>query len=337
MTGGSPKIVVLGAGSIGCYLGGQLAAAGRDVTFIGRARYQKAASEHGLTLTHFERPDIHLPQVDFRIDPAALKNADIILLCTKSQDTEAAAKSILGHAPRAQVISFQNGLRNPDTLRRVLPDAQIIPAIVPFNVTPHKNDLASFHCGTAGALIVGAGVDPAIVSGFEAAGQPIKTDPDIIAAQWAKMIVNLNNALNALTGGTLLEGLMQRDYRRALGLLVEEALGVARASGVTPSTFNGRKPEQLLKTLRLPNFLYRIVMQKIVKIDAKARSSMLDDLEGGRVSEIDYLQGEIVSRANAAGVTAPYNTKILAMTEAAFAKGASPKLSGAEILKAMKE
>jgi len=188
-----------------------------------------------------------------------------------------------------------------------------------------------------GALITGENVAPAVLMAFKAAEQPIMAKPDILASQWAKMIVNLNNALNTLSGGTLQHGLLQRDYRLALALLVEEALSVAKANGVTPSTFNGRKPEQLLKTLRLPNFIYKILMQLIVKIDAKARSSMLDDLEAGRISEIDYLQGEIVRHAKKIGQSAPCNARILELTQAAFAAKTSPKMTGREILKALKD
>ena len=92
-----------------------------------------------------------------------------------------------------------------------------------------------------------------------------------------------------------------------------------------------------MKTLHLPNFAYRLVMQLIVKIDAKARSSMLDDLEAGRVSEIDYLQGEIVKRAEVAGTMAPNNAVILAVVQQAFLAGKSPRLSGSDILVLMKD
>jgi len=149
----------------------------------------------------------------------------------------------------------------------------------------------------------------------------------MIGDQWAKMIVNLNNGLNTLTGGTLREGLYQRDYRRALAACVEEAMLVAQASGVSVGTFNGRSPTALMKTLRLPDLAYRLIMQTIVKIDAKARSSMLDDLEAGRLSEIDYLQGEIVKRAEETGISSPCNTAILKAVRKAFSDGYSPKLT----------
>ncbi len=328
-------MVILGAGSVGCYLGGLLMKGGAQLSFIGRERYRAQIAEHGLTLTHFEREPLNFTSVDFRTNYEVLKDADIILCCTKSQDTAEAARAIAKHArPDVQIISFQNGIRNPEVLRESVPNADIVPAIVPFNITP--SGPGAFHCGVTGALIVGGNAASALLTAFTAAGQPIIAKTDILAAQWAKMIVNLNNALNTLSGGTLRDGLMQRDYRLALALLVEEALSVAKANGVTPSTFNGRKPEQLLKTLRLPNVIYKLVMQLIVKIDAKARSSMLDDLEAGRISEIDYLQGEIVRHAKMAGVSAPHNARVLELTEAAFAAGVSPNMTGREILEALR-
>ena len=324
------KIAILGAGSIGCWLGGHLMRGGAQVSLIGRARYKSHIAAHGLRLTHFERAPIFCDDVDFQTEARAMAGADIIALCVKSQDTGSAAQQILNHAPDAVVVSFQNGIRNPETLRAVLPPANIVPAIVPFNVTP--TDPGAFHCGTAGALLVesNAAARP-LVTALRAGGQPVVTKDDIVGDQWTKMIVNLNNGLNTLTGGTLKDGLLQRDYRRALALCVEEAMETARRRNVALGTFNGRSPSALTKTLRLPNWAYRLVMQLIVKIDATARSSMLDDLEGGRPPEIDFLQGEIVKQAERAGIDAPYNAAILDAVNKAFSKGQSPHLSGSEI------
>jgi len=321
------KIVILGAGSIGCWLGGHLVAGGAQVTFIGRDRFASQIAEHGLLLTHFARPELRCEGVDFQTKPSALMGADIIALCVKSQDTEAAARQILQYASAAKVVSFQNGIRNPETLRSILPTENIIPAIVPFNVTPTSP--GAFHCGTAGALVIENTLLAApLVSALETGGQGVRSSDDILGDQWAKMIVNLNNGLNTLTGGTLREGLLQRDYRRTLAACVEEAMGIAEKNNVSVGQFNGRSPAALMKTLRLPDVAYRIIMQIIVKIDAKARSSMLDDLEAGRVSEIGYLQGEIVKRAEMVGLTAPKNAAILAAVQSAFAKGKSPELRG---------
>ena len=325
------KIVILGAGSIGCWIGGHLIAGRAEVTLIGRPRYAEQIAKHGLKLSHFERDPLQCDAVDFQTDAGALDGADIVALCVKSQDTSAAAQQILTHAPRAKVVSFQNGIRNPEILRAVLPGENIIPAIVPFNVTPTQP--GSFHCGTAGDLIIAShpAIEP-LVAALVASGQAIRRSDQILGDQWAKMIVNLNNGLNTLTGGPLKSGLLQRDYRRALAICVQEALQIAEANEVEVGHFNGRSPNTLLKTLTLPNFAYRFVMQAIVKIDAKARSSMLDDLEAGRSPEVEFLQGEIVKRAQTAGLSAPHNAAILKAVKKAFADGYSPALKGSEIL-----
>jgi len=335
------KIVILGAGSIGCYLGGLLLNAGQNVSFIGRARYEAALAQNGLRLTHFTRSPIHIEaeNIDFHTEAKILEMADIVALCTKSQDTEAAAQQIKTHCKaNTLVVSFQNGVRNPETLKAALPSDMFAPnailgAIVPFNVTP--STAGTFHCGTEGELVIEGSHDARLTqlkTAFETAGQGVKLSENMIGHQWAKMIVNLNNGLNVLSGGTLRDGLMQRDYRRALISLVSEALSVARANHIDVGSFNGRNPDSLIKVLSLPNFAYRIVMQFIVKIDAKARSSMLDDLEAGRGSEINYLQGEILRRAKLVKMDAPHNEAVLRAVLQAFEAGQSPQLSGAQIL-----
>jgi len=149
------KIAIFGAGSIGCYLGGQLAHVGADVVFIGRQRFKSEIEANGLILTHFERDEIALTpdQFTFSLDAKDISSADIILLTTKSQDTLDAALAILPHAKTdAIVISFQNGVSNPDVLRSIL-SQEVLGAVVPFNVT--GKGPGKFHCGTEGDLTVG--------------------------------------------------------------------------------------------------------------------------------------------------------------------------------------
>lgn len=334
------NIAIFGAGSIGCYLGGLLAEAGANVTFIGRERFKSELDTHGLTLTHFERDEIFIPaaKFTFSLDPSDIASADVILLTTKSQHTADAAKTIDEYAKNnALIISFQNGVRNPEVLRDELSSQSVLGAVVPFNVT--GTGPARFHCGTEGDLTVEHITDERLSileEKFAQAGQGMAMTKDILAVQWGKLLVNLNNAFNTLSGGTLKQGLLQRDYRRALALVVEEGLQVAREADIEPAAFGKADAAKMIKVLRLPNVIYKIIMNKIVKIDDAARSSMLDDLEMGRVSEIDYLQGEIVQLAEKTGQVAPYNLIIYRLVIQAFSTGSSPKLSGHEIYTALK-
>ncbi|MGJ8560819.1 MAG: 2-dehydropantoate 2-reductase [Litorimonas sp.] len=320
------QITIFGAGSIGCYLGGRMIEGGAKVRLIGRDRYKNAIAKNGLSLSQFDAPATRLETVDFQTNMAALAGSDIIGLCVKSQDTAEAATLIQQHAPTAWVISFQNGVSNLPTLQAALPDARISGAVVPFNVTSPSP--GHFHRGTAGDLIIGPKAPDALLSALQRAKVGVQVVEDIEGHLWAKLLVNLNNALNALSGGPLREGLIQGDYRRVLVRMIEEGLSVAEAEGVTVATFNGRNPSALLKIMSKPDWLYRIIMDRVVKIDRTARSSMLDDLELGRASELDYLQGEIVRRADQLGLEVPVNRAVMGAVEAAFAQKTSPRMSG---------
>src|SRR5688500_19686251 len=93
------KIAVLGAGSIGCFVGGCWQAAGLDVRFSGRPSFAQDIGEHGLTLSDYGGWQKTIParEVDYRCEPDALAGADIIALCVKSGATADAAKQIAEH------------------------------------------------------------------------------------------------------------------------------------------------------------------------------------------------------------------------------------------------
>ena len=333
------KISILGAGSIGSYLGGYLQSAGCQVTFIGRSRIKWDYDLRGMTLTHYHRKPVFHPaeSLTYKMDYDSLVSADIILVCVKSQDTESVADLVAAHgAGSPLIVSFQNGIDNQGLLesRTGLP---ALGGIVPFNVTQVRR--GELHCGTEGDLMIEASNDPRLallIKAFRKSKMGAKTLPDITNYQWGKLLVNLNNALSALSGGTLREGLSQKDYRITLAAMMEEALGVCRGAGLNPKTFSKATLKKTISILRLPNFAFKPVMNAILKIDESARSSMLDDIEAGKSSEVDFLQGEIVKLAATTGQYAPINGAILQAVHAAFNVHQSPKMSGSEILELIK-
>jgi 2-dehydropantoate 2-reductase len=132
------KIAILGAGSIGCFIGGAWQAAGEKVAFIGRDRIGKAIAADGLTLTESDGWRVHFPpaDVDCSTKPAALAKAELIALCVKSNATAEAAKEIGRHARKgATIVTFQNGVSNADVLREALGTKyEVVQGSVPFNV-----------------------------------------------------------------------------------------------------------------------------------------------------------------------------------------------------------
>lgn len=224
------QIAVLGAGLIGIYLGGRLAAGGADVILIGRPRLLDPLAD-GLRLSALDGFDRTIPAPARTADPTALAGADLILLTTKSQHSEAAAADVAAHArPGTPVLSFQNGVSNADRLRPLLPANPVIAGMVPYNVAARGP--AHYHQGTGGSLAADRAAVP-FAPLFQAAGLAFACSDNMPGVMWGKLLVNLNNAINALSGIPLAHQLIQRDYRRAWALCVAEGLRLLKPTGIT--------------------------------------------------------------------------------------------------------
>ena len=325
-TNDRPRIAVFGAGLIGCYVGGRLAAAGADVTLIGRARIVAELTAEGLRLTDLDGADVIAPTGNLTLtaDPAALAEADLVLLTVKSPATAEAAAEIAAHARAGTpVVSFQNGVSNAETLRRLLPGRTVIAGMVPFNLA--KPGPGHYHQGTGGHIHADDQPEMRAVAGlFAKAGLPLELTSDMPGVMWGKLVINLNNAVNALSGLPLAEQIATRDYRRCVALCQREALGLLRQAGIRPAKVL-QVPTALVPWLMsLPDGLYRRLSARgAPKIDRHARSSMADDLAQGRRTEVDYLNGEVVALAARLGRAAPVNARIVDLVRTAEA-GAAP-------------
>ncbi|GAA4024341.1 2-dehydropantoate 2-reductase [Sphingomonas swuensis] len=322
--------MIAGAGSIGCFVGGLLAVGGERVTLLARPRIAAEVAAHGLTLGSFEgwSETVDADALAIETDPArALARASLILVTVKSGQTEEMGRLIAAHAPSvAPVISLQNGLDNAARLRALLPGRPVFAGMVSFNVL-HRGE-GRFHRGTSGPLVIEAGAPP-----LEAPHLDIVQHPDITAVLAGKLVYNLNNALNALSGLTLREQLGDRAWRRLLADCQDEALRLFEAMQVEPWSLGGLPVRRFPFVLRLPNLLFRIAARRGVRIDATARSSMMEDLERGRPTEIDELQGKVVALGGDHGIATPANRAVFEAIRKAEKKGpGSPRLTPQKLL-----
>ncbi|MDA4843829.1 2-dehydropantoate 2-reductase [Hoeflea poritis] len=335
MTADLGPIGVFGAGAIGCYVGGMLKAAGADVRFLGREHVAATLRENGLTLSRFDGPQVFVKPEDIVIstDPSILSDCDIILLCVKSQATPEAAVDMASRMKSgACVVSLQNGVDNAKTLADALGPERVCPAMVPFNVLSSGN--GNYHRGTAGDLLMADTPKTRELSVLlTRAGIIATTRTDMNEVLWGKLLLNLNNALNVLSDIPLVEQLSNRAYRLVLADMVSEALAAIGKAGIRPAAIGKVRPWLIPLILRLPDWLFMRVAQSMLAMDAKARSSMWDDLKNGRQPEIDFLNGAVVRLAGEVGTPAPINRKVIALVEEAFKSGHSPGFSGEEILR----
>lgn len=287
MSGAGMNVAVVGAGAVGCYYGFLLARAGHTVTLIGRPALVAAVRSDGLVLESSEGT-ARVP-VRATVDGDGVAGADLVLVCVKSGDTEAAGAMIAPHLGRpATILSLQNGVDNAERLAAVL-GRPVVPVAV-YVATAMAGPGRVRHNGR-GDLILGASETSArIAAALDAAGAPTTVSARALDALWGKLIMNCAyNALSALTQlpyGRLVQG---EGVVASMTDVVRECVAVAEAAGVS-----------------VPPDIFDTVMALSATM-ADQRSSTAQDLARGRPSEIDHLNGYVVRKGAALGVATPAN------------------------------
>jgi 2-dehydropantoate 2-reductase len=325
-------IAIAGAGHIGCYVGGMLAAAGHSVALLARGQVLCDVETHGLRLTRYDGAATTLAadEVSASSDPACLTAATHIIVATKSRDTVAMADLIATYAASAtQIISLQNGVGNLGVLRARLPVMTVLGGMVPFNVTQPAP--GHFHCATSGDIVLQS--DPAgTAARLSSAGLMFRSTDEIVGVQWGKLLINLGNGLNALANIPLKDQLSQRPWRRLMAAQIQEALDVLRAAGIKPTPPTPLPAALLPHVLRLPDALFQRVAKRMIDIDPTARSSMWDDVQAKRPTEIDELQGVILALAKKHTISVPTNQRVFDLIKSVETTSAgSPGLTAHQI------
>jgi len=325
-------IAVAGAGSIGCFVGGLYAATGRRVALLARSRVISEIAEHGLRLTSFEGFErrVAANQLTLSEDAAILAEASVVLVTVKSPDTPAIADLIARHAPAdALIVSLQNGVGNVAVLRERLAGRRVLAGMVPFNVIALGE--ARFHRATSGDIVIEQD-DANTANRLSVPDLKVRASTNIAGVQWGKLLVNLNNALNALADLPLRQQLARREWRVLFADQMAEGLAALKAEGIRPVSSTPVPASWAPHLLRLPDALFAMLLGRTMQIDPEARSSMWEDLQRGRRTEIDHLQGVIAEIADRHGLQVPLSRRIVALIKRAEASGqGSPKLTPDQI------
>ena len=259
----------------------------RDLSIV------RAIQKNGVSLRETDTTVTGI-RVPVRKGPATLPGAEVLIIAVKAYDTKAMAASYRGLVPlETTVLSLQNGLGNIETLQSALKN----------EVLAGSTTEGAFSLGPGSVLHTGRGLtvigDPRgtksdtcsrIKIAFEEAGFRTKISSNMAGVLWTKAIVN--SAINPLSGLTRLPNgaLAKSSEIRKIGFQVmREGMSVSHAERVTLAGD--------------PRKLWRRIL-----LSTKAnKSSMLQDIERGKMTEIRQLNGAILSRGNARGVETPTN------------------------------
>lgn len=293
------SVVVFGAGAVGSWLGALLHAGGHDVTLVGREAHVAVVNARGLEVSG--KTTLHArPRAVTR--PEA-RPPDVLLVTVKAYDTRRAAqeaRALVG--PRTAVVSVQNGLGNVEALADAFTDRQVFAAVTTHGVTFVEPGHVR-HAGV-GYFRVGSPFNEharaeELTGLFRGVLPDAEHSPRIVGELWAKVVVNAAiNPLTAITGlrnGALLEVPALRDLMQRAA---EEAVDVARAEGAP-----------------LPEDDLAMRARRVAELTAQNKSSMLQDVERGRPTEIDAICGEVVERGLRRGVDAPVNLALRALVK----------------------
>lgn len=309
-----PKVAVVGAGAVGCYFGGMLARAGAPVTLIGRKAHMDAINRDGLLLDRLQGQERIRVAASTEIDAA--RGAEVVMVCVKTVDTETTA-----HALRpclsddALVLSLQNGVDNVERMRMAA-QLDAIPVVVyvaaamagPGHIKHSgRGDLVIGHlpASTSGGA---RGADTNAIADRRLTGLaatlaraeiPCRISADIRTELWTKMAINCAfNAISAL--GRARYGDMAKfpEVLEILKAALGEAVAVARAEGV---------PLQDAAILKAAEAIGAAMTQ--------ATSSTSQDIDRGRPTEIDSLNGYVARRGAQLGVPTPVNRMLHALVK----------------------
>jgi 2-dehydropantoate 2-reductase len=308
------KIGIIGAGGLGSVIGGTLAEAGNDVLLVNRNRaHVQAINRNGLIM----RTDGRDLRIAVRAAlPAEVGGpADLVIVLVKSFHTADAVSEAIGLVgPDSTVVSLQNGLGHEDILSgligrdRVIAGKTYVGGVV----------LGPGHviAGLAGKETIIGELDgritpriERIAATFEAAGMKLVVSRNIMGAMWDKLLVNIaTGALSGITGLSYGGLYAVPELEATATAAVSEAIAVARASGIALETVHPHDAWVKAASGLPPDF----------------KTSMLQSLEKGSVTEVDFINGAVVRAGTATGVPTPVNATLVACVKGIERAARSP-------------
>jgi 2-dehydropantoate 2-reductase len=306
------KIAVIGAGAIGSVIGGLLSKAGEDVTLIGRKPHVDAINNNGLILDAESGKTVIKVKAAENLD----FKPDLALLTVKAQDVESSIRKVRLFLSGIKVVTMQNGVQSDDQVARLLGRENIISSVVVFNGQFLESGKVLYSIPfSKTALLIGEPFDNKgdrlqSISALLNKALPTDISDDIRAAHWTKLLWNLQTAIPGVTGLSYQESYQYPQIRKLVIKLTKEGLKVVERAGIKTVDVLGFPIEPLKTMARVP----LSISSSMVKDKAKSLGkqpilgSTLQSIKRGKSTEVDYLNGEIVTLGKQMGIQTPANS-----------------------------
>ena len=301
-----PRIAVVGAGAVGGYFGGMFARAGAPTVFVGRRHFADALNSRGLVVDKSQ--GLERIRAKATTEMSAVRDCSLILFCVKANDTQEAANQMAPFLrPDATVVCLQNGVDNADQVRAAA-NVVVLPAAVYVAVSmPEPGRVKHL---ARGDLIIGPPSEKTteVANLFIDAGIPCRISDNIEGELWVKLLCNCAlNAISALGHVRYGEIAQNSDALLLMQHIVDEVLAVGRGGGIVLPGIRDRESGMA-------------AAMEIATQMADALSSTAQDLNRGRPTEIDSLNGYIARLGGKLGIPAPVNHALFTLVKLAEQK-----------------
>lgn len=309
------RIAVIGAGAIGCLVAAYLKEKGEEVTLVGHSSAVKAIKDKGILVSGVRGNfSVHLS-----VSETLNYIPELAILATKTQDIDAALQDCLHLLQNAQLLTIQNGVQADDLAAKYLNKENIISSIVMFGSTSLEPGKVVHNF--EGSWVLGNFFNHKLsesllsISLILNKAFPTVVCDNIKGAKYLKIFVNANNCLSAIIGKSMQEVFSDLAVSKISIAIWKEALGIIDSLGIELVSLPGFPAENITKLTSLPiDSAAQAFSQRMGSLSREPLyGSILQSIMRGKISEIDYLNGEFVRLAEENNLAAPLNKVLVEM------------------------
>ncbi|KAJ3380848.1 hypothetical protein HDU92_005747 [Lobulomyces angularis] len=335
-----PTVVIYGTGLIGMFLASHLINTrevnvyliGRQSTFNRIEDTVETTSINGFK-TRVNKTELNFFST-FQSLPSEIQKPDYLILTMKRQDTEAAIKDIDFSHGKTTIVALQNGARQAEKILEYLEDVNIVEGMWPFNVV--ESSPGKYQQSSSGSIYLTEsekGIQLKDI--FVSSNLECNVSKDMDGILYGKLLINLNNAVCALSGLPILKELQSTQYRRIWANCIWEGLKCYAAAGIYPISFTFI-PLWIFPWILwfpFPMFVFQKIGETVFKVNNTTTSSLYEDLKNKKPTcEIEYLQGEIVRLGEEMKVPTPVCLRVKNLVDKAIEKKEGLVVNNPEVI-----
>lgn len=330
------KVAVIGLGAIGGLVACYLKSKGVKVVAVGRKEQRDAVEQGGFIVSGVRGRSVVYLDIQPRLD----EPVDLAIITVKTQDIRDAVEKSRTYLAQTDILSTENGVRADRLLAMMLGEANVISSIVMFGATyePYNKLIHNFE----GNWLIGRPFGPndekvkSIVEFLKIAFPAMEAD-NIQAMKWTKIFLNSSNALPALLGKSIQETYADMDMCSLALKLQKEGFALLEKIDITPASMPDFDVEKLKGLTAMPLEQAAPVFSSIMVNLSKEPlyGSILQSLQRGRASEIDFINGEFANQGKLNGIDTILNARIVELVHKV--EKTKKFLSKEEILKSVRD